>query len=486
MAARGIVAVVGSRQLPSSFASHVSSVVGFFVERGWGIGSGGARGADTLALQAVLAMGPAACRRSLVCLPGRSTSALVRAFARRGGRFVAGSGTGRAALLARSRRLVQAVRSGKPAAVVLAGGGAELPAFAGGRWQACTLGGVTAFRWVREPRAPEAESTEPKRTALHRIFVVPDGEPVDALLTHISGLTQGERLWFEQGVLAGDAVLVAHEALSDTPAWLAVPRLRRRFGCGAREAAGLAELFIALEAGRDVVAWYEAEARRYGVAGVIEDLVHLVAQLAIAEAVLDGDALEEAERLGDYAEAVDGDGVVAKLPEQSGAEGAWLAWHALGSVQSACVECPVCRAVYFGDDEESVLPGCPACGVRDTWEARQGAGFRELIAGIDGCASLAELAVVGKRLYALALEHDQAGVAWSHYHLRRAALEMAVELGAPARALVARVEGAPERELPRLGARLYRLQRAAAAAIGAGEWRRIWAVYHARRRLCAA
>jgi hypothetical protein len=508
MAARGIVAVVGSRQLPSSFASHVSSVVGFFVERGWGIGSGGARGADTFALQAVLGMGREACQRSLVCLPGRSSSALVRAFARRGGRFVAGSGSGRAALLARSRRLVQAsagvvaflwgpsrgsvftvrqaVRSGKPAAVVLAGGGAELPAFAGGRWQACTLGGVAAFRWVREPRAPEVESTEPKRTALHRIFVVPDGEPVDALLTHISGLTQGERLWFEQGVLAGDAVLVPHEALSDTPAWLGVPRLRRRFGCSAREAAGLAELFIGLDAGPDVVAWYEGEARRRGVAGVIEDLVHLVAQLAIAEAVPDSDAFDEAERLGDYAEAVDGDGGVGQVPEQSSAESAWLAWHALGSVQPQLVECPACRAVYEVDDEAAALPVCPACGVADTWEARQGAGFRELIAGIDGCVSLAELTVVGKRLYALALEHDQAGVAWSHFRMRKAALEAAVELGAPARALVARVERAPERELPRLGARLYRLQRAAAAAIAAGEWRRIWQVYHARRRLCAA
>jgi hypothetical protein len=336
MAVRGIVAVVGSRQLPSSFASHVTSVVGFFVERGWGIGSGGARGADAFALQAVLAMGPEACQRSLVCLPGRSTSALVRAFARRGGRFVAGSGSGRAALLARSRRLVQgsagvvaflwgpsrgsvftvrqAVCSGKPAAVVLAGGGAELPVFAGGRWQPCTFGGVAAFRWVREPGAPEVE-----RTGLHRIFVVPEGEPVDALLTHISGLTQGERLWFEQGVVAGDRVLVPHEALSDTPAWLGVARLRRRFGCGAREAAGLAELFIGLDAGPDVVAWYEGEAQRRGVAGVIEDLVHLVAQLAIAEAVPDSDAFDEAERLGDYAEAVDGDGVVAQLSDQSGA-----------------------------------------------------------------------------------------------------------------------------------------------------------------------
>jgi len=62
-------------------------------------------------------------------------------------------------------------------------------------------------------------------------------------------------------------------------------------------------------------------------AEVIADLVHLVAQLAMAEAVAEGDALEEAERLGDHAEGVDG--VVAGLPEQSGAEGAWLAWHGL-------------------------------------------------------------------------------------------------------------------------------------------------------------
>jgi hypothetical protein len=277
---------------------------------------------------------------------------------------------------------------------------------------------------------------------------------------------------------------VPHEALSDTPAWLGVPRLRRRFGCGAREAAGLAELFIGLDAGPDVVAWYEGEGRRRGVAGVIEDLVHLVAQVAIAEAAFDNDVLDEAERLGEYAEAVDRDGVVGQLPE-AGVAHAWVGWHALGSVQPERVECPGCRAVYFGDDEAAALPACPACGVADTWEARQGVGFRELIAEIDGCASLAELGVVGTRLYALALEHDRAGVAWSHFRMRKAALEAAITLGAPARALVVRVERAPERELARLGVRLYRLQRAA-AAITAGEWRRIWAVYHARRRLCAA
>ena len=57
MAAHRFVAVVGARALPKSWASQVGAVVGHFLERGWGIGSGGARGADQFALEAVLAAG---------------------------------------------------------------------------------------------------------------------------------------------------------------------------------------------------------------------------------------------------------------------------------------------------------------------------------------------------------------------------------------------------------------------------------------------
>ncbi len=60
---------------------------------------------------------------------------------------------------------------------------------------------------------------------------------------------------------------------------------------------------------------------------------------------------------------------------QSGAENALLAWHALGFVHGDTVVCP-------------------------------DVGFRALVAEIDGCASLAALGAVGKRLYALALSHD--------------------------------------------------------------------------------
>jgi len=74
------------------------------------------------------------------------------------------------------------------------------------------------------------------------------------------------------------------------------------------------------------------------------------------------------------------------------------------------------------------------------------------------------LTVVGKQLYARAPPHEQASVAWSHYQLRKRALEGAVALGAQARALVAQVEHARREAPAALGARLYRLQHAVGEA----------------------
>jgi hypothetical protein len=510
MAGYRFVAVVGARVLPESAAPRVAEVVRWFLSRGWGICSGGARGADAFALEAVLAVGPEACARSAVFLPGPAPRVgALGAFASQGGRVVPGSGGGRVALLARSRRLAresagvvaflwgpsrgsvytvrEAIAAGKPAAVVLAGGGATLPRFARGSWVPCTIGSVAAHRWVAGADGPGPR----QRPRLARVFEVPEGEPVASMLEHISSLSQGDRLWFERGVLAGDTVLVAHEVLSDTPAFLVLPRLRRRFRCSEREAAGLAELFLALDAGPAVVAHYEAEARQRGVVTVIEDLVYLVARIALAEAVPDTDALEHAERLGDDAERVTEDGHVAQRAVQPEPEGAQSTvqsegWHALGTVHPEPVTCPVCRAPYEPDPDAAELPVCPGCGTRDTWEARQGAHFRELIAAIDGCPSLEELASLGKRLYALDLVHDQAGVAWSHYHLRQQALEAALTLRQPARCLLSEVEHASRAFLPRLGGCLYRIQHTTAVPVSVPEWRRIWQAYRARRPRRAA
>jgi len=108
-AGQGFVAVVGARVLPEACAPQVSAAVGFLLGRGWGIGSGGARGADAYALGALVAAGGAACARSVVFLPGAvpAQDRTLQAFVAHGGRVVPGPGRGRLALLARSRRLAR-------------------------------------------------------------------------------------------------------------------------------------------------------------------------------------------------------------------------------------------------------------------------------------------------------------------------------------------------------------------------------------------
>jgi hypothetical protein len=83
--------------------------------------------------------------------------------------------------------------------------------------------------------------------------------------------------------------------------------------------------------------------------------------------------------------------------------------------------------------------------------------------------------------YALGLTHEQASVGWSHYQLRKSALERQVALRPAARALLARVERVAPRALGLLGGRLYQLQHTHAVVVSTTEWRRIWAAYHARR-----
>jgi hypothetical protein len=216
---------------------------------------------------------------------------------------------------------------------------------------------------------------------------------------------------------------------------------------------------------------------------VIEDLVDLIARLAVFEQISDSDALERADTLGDAVDLVDETGGVAERSGLSTGDAvpSALQWHALGPLRPERVSCRSCRTVYEPDEETADLPTCSGCGTRDTWEARQGGRFFGIVGAIDACPSPEELAAIGKRLYGLTLMPDQASVAWSHYRLRKAALEAHVSLGVPARVLVTRIGAAPAASLPVLGTQLYRLQHAGVVSVSAVEWRRIWSAYHARR-----
>jgi predicted Rossmann fold nucleotide-binding protein DprA/Smf involved in DNA uptake len=157
-----LAGVVGSRSLPASFAPLVSRVVSLLLSRGYGIASGGAVGADSFALEAVIQQGMSS--GSVVYSAWASASGFpssvqpqVSRFLASGGQVVWGScpvGAQRqeavSALLGRNRRLVsassviiaflhgssrgslytvrQAVEQGIPVIIFLCGGGASLPA----------------------------------------------------------------------------------------------------------------------------------------------------------------------------------------------------------------------------------------------------------------------------------------------------------------------------------------------------------------------
>jgi len=120
MSIHRLVGVVGSRSLPLRFAPLVSSVVSLLLSHGFGVASGGAVGADSFALSAVLRQG--ACPRGIVYSAWSSVSGFpssarpdVERFIAAGGQVVWGSasvGSPRpvavSALLGRNRRLVSA------------------------------------------------------------------------------------------------------------------------------------------------------------------------------------------------------------------------------------------------------------------------------------------------------------------------------------------------------------------------------------------
>ncbi len=177
-----LVAVVGSRKLPASWAGRVSQVVTDLFRRGCRIASGGALGADLFALQAVVRLGREACKGSQVFLPGSVMQApsvsreWLLQFEALGGSIIQGSVAGRAtarseyvgALFGRTVKLVkassgvvafvsgpskgtwftceQAARSGKQIVLFSADGPSSIHSLGCGHWKpvGCWQG---AWRW---------------------------------------------------------------------------------------------------------------------------------------------------------------------------------------------------------------------------------------------------------------------------------------------------------------------------------------------------
>ena len=164
------IGVIGSRTLPEEYREKARGMVRYLLDKGYGIASGGAVGADAYALDALLELGQA--HRGVIFSPWKhiiqfpdTVQEQAKRFIREGGRvewgFVqmeAGRNATVAGLLARNIRLTKAVsgvvaflhgpsrgssytirhaaQRNIPVVVFLCGSGAELPAVEGGCWAA--------------------------------------------------------------------------------------------------------------------------------------------------------------------------------------------------------------------------------------------------------------------------------------------------------------------------------------------------------------
>lgn len=473
MAAVRFVAVVGSRTWRGD--RRVSDIVGWLLKRGFGVITGGALGADTHALAAVLRVG--AVGRARVILPWpvdlmpRDVRGVLRRFAALGGRVDTvlsarpGYNSAAAALRVRTELVVDAacgvvaflhgatpgtwltiryaVGRGLPVVVVTSSGRAPR-ALPGGRWVAVADGPLTgAFRW-----GPDRSAAGSTLRPLHETVAVPStiGMPVHDTLNHISALPQGDRLWFERCEVVGDKIVAPHPNESDgRPAFLSVPALRKRFGCDVASAVELGELFLALDADETVVVSYAVEAHRWGIDAIMKELFRLVVRLVEVEQA--DDPMDEAELYLDNPE----DDELPTTPS--------LAYHIVGSL---------------GPEPEE-----------PDWVARQPHGFQELLTRIETCPSLPELADLGQQIYAMVLTHEQAGVAWTWYRLRKERLQRTVRLSPPAHQFMQQLQRLPHRALARFGAYLYQRQHNGLASLPSHEWAAIWLAYTTRKAALA-
>ncbi|MDI9570293.1 MAG: hypothetical protein QM278_06160 [Pseudomonadota bacterium] len=123
-----------------------------------------------------------------------------------------------------------------------------------------------------------------------------------------------------------------------------------------------------------------------------------------------------------------------------------------------------------------------------TWEERQSRSYRSLLTKARGMNDLDALRVLGKKVYALGLARDQAGVFWHEYGKteRRIMAEIGKPLSVSARRLLRLLHQVRNANgnLAALGARLFKIQRGTVKMADPPrkhEWIIIWAAYHDRQ-----
>jgi len=294
------------------------------------------------------------------------------------------------------------------------------------------------------------------------------GEGYLAMAYHVRDMKQLDRIIFEDCTVADGAVVAPHlNVKSRCPVHLRPEILQKRIGCTFHQAVSLADAWSIIEATAAMVDAFIVEIKVKGIEGGLAYFEHLAMELAEVEISWDHDAGEPLPDDGDDDHGGIGDGARDDFDLSGDVDDAYreeipdlYAYHAIG---------------YDELTEAMEL----------TWEERQPRSYRSLLGKVRGIADLDALRVLGKKVYALGLSRDQAGVFWYEYRKteRLIMVEIGKSLSVSARRLLQQVRNA-NGNLASLGARLFKIQRGAVKIADPPrkhEWIVIWAAYHNRQ-----
>jgi len=286
------------------------------------------------------------------------------------------------------------------------------------------------------------------------------GEGYLAMAFHVRDMNQLDRQIFEDCTVADGAVVAPHlNVKSRCPVHLRPEILQRRIGCTFHQAVALADAWSIIEATAKMVKVFIVLIKAKGIEESVAYFEQLAMKLAEVEVSWDHEA---AESLRDDADD----------PEDS--------FDLAGDADEAYrEEIPDLYAYHvIGHDELTEA-------MELTWEERQSRSYKSLLGKVRDMNDLDALRDLGKKVYALGLSRDQAGVFW--YEYRKTEQQIMAEIGkslsVSARWFLHQVRNA-NGNLAALGARLFKIQRGAvkmADPPAKHEWIVIWAAYHDRQ-----
>ena len=287
------------------------------------------------------------------------------------------------------------------------------------------------------------------------------GEAYLGMAFHVRDMNQLDRMIFEDCAVADGAVVAPHlNVKSHCPVHLRPEILRKRIGCTFHQAVALADAWSIIEATPKMVDAFIGFVKVKGIEAGVAYFEHIAMNLAEVEVSWDLDA---GEPLKDEADDDSDDGF-----EPSG-----------DPDEAYREEIPDVYAYHvIGYDELAEAMDL-------TWEERQPRSYKGLLRKVRCIADLDALRDLGKRVYALDLARDQAGVFWYEYRKteRRIMAEIGKSLSISARRLLHQVRNA-NGNLAALGARLFKIQRGAVKMADPPrrhEWIIIWGAYHDRQ-----